>query len=165
MNPGASQSVAEVHSEARATEEPCHRATETPRIQGLLGGSVPQRHRDTENKGLLGGSVPRSQRDTENSRSSRWLRASVAELLCASRHRKPSRCRRHAERHRRAASRLALGDDRAAVRDDEVPRDGEAEARSARRGALVEPIEDPGQVLRRDASAGVGDRHADPITG
>src|SRR5262249_48351497 len=68
---------------------------------------------------------------------------------------------RKIERDRRAAAWFALGANRSAVCGDEVPRDREAQAGAARRAALVESIEDPRQVLRRDARAGVADADGD----
>ena len=65
-----------------------------------------------------------------------------------------SRCRdRNGERERRSAARLGLHAELAAVRFDDPPRDGQAEAGAAGRRVrhLHERLEDLGEVLARNA--------------
>src|SRR3954470_9708838 len=69
---------------------------------------------------------------------------------------------RQRERDDRALAQLTLDPHLASVRFDDVLDDGEAEARAARLPRddlldLVEAVEDPPQLIRRDAAAAVAD--------
>ena len=69
------------------------------------------------------------------------------------------------EREGRSAARLGLHREPAAVRLDDPARDRQAEpgAAAGRVRHLHERLEDPGQVVARDARAGVGDRNRDLV--
>src|SRR5690349_7919189 len=68
---------------------------------------------------------------------------------------------RDGERERGAASRLGLYGQLTAMRLDDAAGYGEAESRASPRGVrnLDERLEDPGQVVSRDAHPRVGHRH------